>query len=85
VITAYPFEGQNFDDIVANIGQEPFGLRTGFTELDNMTRGLHPGELTILAGRSSMGKSAFMLDVALHLDCSVAIFLRKVGCKLHEY
>jgi len=79
MIQAYPVESQNFDDIVANIGQEPFGLRTGFTELDNMTRGLHPGELTILAGRSSMGKSAFMLDVALHLDCSVAIFSLEMG------
>jgi replicative DNA helicase len=33
------------------------GLATGFVDLDEMTSGLHPGELIIVAGRPSMGKA----------------------------
>lgn len=40
------------------------GLSTGLTDLDNITGGLHPGELTILAGRPSMGKSALAVNIA---------------------
>ena len=40
------------------------GLATGFHALDGMTRGLQPGELTIVAARPSMGKSAFAANVA---------------------
>ena len=39
------------------------GEPTGFTELDNMTAGLHRGDLIIVAGRPSMGKSALALNV----------------------
>ena len=42
------------------------GVPTGFTELDDLTAGLHPGELLILAARPSMGKTAFSLNIALH-------------------
>ncbi len=34
------------------------GLSTGLTDLDEMTGGLHPGELTLVAGSTSMGKTA---------------------------
>ena len=37
---------------------------TGFTDLDNMTNGLHGSELVILAARPSMGKTAFALNIA---------------------
>lgn len=40
------------------------GLRTGFTTLDEMTGGLRPGELVVVAGRPSQGKTAFGLNVA---------------------
>ncbi len=33
------------------------GVATGFVDLDEMTSGLHPGELIIVAGRPSMGKA----------------------------
>lgn len=82
MITAYPFEGQNFNEIAANIGNEPFGLRTGFTQLDEMTRGLHPGELTVIAGRSSMGKSSLMTDMILHIDYPVAVFSLEMSYKV---
>lgn len=39
------------------------GEPTGFTELDNMTAGLHKGDLIIAAGRPSMGKSALTLNI----------------------
>lgn len=40
------------------------GLETGFDALDNMTTGLHKSELTIIAARPSMGKSAFAINIA---------------------
>lgn len=42
------------------------GLSTGFTELDRATTGFHPGDLVILAGRPSMGKTSFALNIAEH-------------------
>ena len=43
------------------------GISTGFTKLDEMTGGLHSGELIILAARPSMGKTAFALNIAWHV------------------
>lgn len=40
------------------------GLGTGFWALDKMTGGLRGGQLTIVAGRPAMGKSAFMVNMA---------------------
>jgi replicative DNA helicase len=40
------------------------GVPTGFTELDQRTAGLQPGDLIIVAGRPSMGKTAFALNIA---------------------
>jgi replicative DNA helicase len=43
------------------------GLRTGFANLDQVTNGLQPEELIILAARPSMGKSAFAMNLALNV------------------
>lgn len=43
------------------------GLMTGFAALDRLTLGLHGGDLTVLAAVPGMGKSAFALNVALHV------------------
>ena len=40
------------------------GLSTGFRDLDEKTNGFHPAELIILAARPSMGKTAFVLNLA---------------------
>src|SRR5579875_686496 len=50
-------------DRYANRGQLT-GLTTGFADLDNLTSGLQRGDLVIVAGRPSMGKTAFALNVA---------------------
>ena len=43
------------------------GLETGFRDYDALTGGLHDGELSILAARPSMGKTALALNVAEHV------------------
>jgi len=43
------------------------GLETGFYDLDNMTAGLQPAHLVIVAGRPSMGKTSFALALAGHV------------------
>ena len=54
------------------------GISTGFTKFDEMTGGLHGGELIILAARPSMGKTALALNMAWHVAAKafqpVAIF-----------
>ncbi len=40
------------------------GVETGFTDLDRLTSGLQPSDLIIIAGRPSMGKTSFALDIA---------------------
>jgi replicative DNA helicase len=42
------------------------GVPTGFHELDELTAGLHAGELIIVAARPSMGKTALSLNIATH-------------------
>jgi replicative DNA helicase len=45
-------------------GQGTSGVPTGFFDLDDLTSGLQPGEMFILAARPSMGKTAFSLNLA---------------------
>ena len=59
------------------------GVATGFTDLDSKTSGLQPGDLVIVAGRPSMGKTAFALNIAEHVALEsakpVAIFSMEMG------
>ena len=54
------------------------GVSTGFIDLDRLTAGLQPSDLIIVAGRPSMGKTAFALNIAQHVGITgkqgVAIF-----------
>jgi replicative DNA helicase len=51
-------------EIAQKRGGEMVGVPTGFAELDDMTHGLHPGQLIILAARPAVGKSTLALDIA---------------------
>ena len=59
------------------------GLPTGFTDLDRMTSGLQPGDLVIVAGRPSMGKTALAMNMAEHAALEtgmpVGIFSMEMG------
>jgi len=48
------------------------GVPTGFTDLDQMTAGLQGGDLLIVAGRPSMGKTAFALNIVEHAGVHAA-------------
>jgi replicative DNA helicase len=54
------------------------GVPTGFADLDRLTAGLQRSDLVIVAGRPSMGKTAFCLNIAEHAalraDVGVALF-----------
>lgn len=54
------------------------GISTGFIDLDYKTSGMQPSDLVLVAARPSMGKTAFVLNVAQHMafknDVTVAIF-----------
>lgn len=51
-------------DVLFDRGQRVTGIETGFVDLDNMTSGLQPGELIIIAARPSLGKTALALNIA---------------------
>ncbi|MDP2433779.1 MAG: replicative DNA helicase [Pseudomonadota bacterium] len=62
---------------------EVTGVATGYSDLDTKTSGLQPGDLIIVAGRPSMGKTAFSLNiaenVALDSNLPVAVFSMEMG------
>jgi len=59
------------------------GLPTGFTDLDRMTSGLQPGDLIIVAGRPSMGKTSLAMNIGEHVaireGLPVAVFSMEMG------
>ena len=59
------------------------GVATGFVDLDEQTTGLQPGDLVIVAGRPSMGKTSLALNmaehVALELKLPVLVFSMEMG------
>ena len=69
-----------YDDMVQNSLTKGTvtGVPTGFNYMNNMTGGLHGGELIIVAGRPGMGKSSFAVNIAEHAaikeNIPVAIF-----------
>ncbi len=49
------------------------GVPSGFSDLDKMTAGFQPSDLIIIAGRPSMGKTAFALNIAQHVGVTQGI------------
>ncbi len=64
-------------------GSEITGVASGFADLDRMTAGMQPGDLIIIAGRPSMGKTSFALNIAEHVALNeqlpVAVFSMEMG------
>lgn len=62
---------------------EVTGIPTGFIDLDAKTSGMQPGDLVIVAGRPSMGKTAFSMNIAEHVAVEarlpVAVFSMEMG------
>ena len=65
-------------DELFNTGAAVTGLSTGFTDLDEKTSGLQPADLVVVAGRPSMGKTTFAMNlvenVLMRTDDSVLVF-----------
>jgi replicative DNA helicase len=49
------------------------GISSGFADLDDITWGFEPGQLIILAGRPSMGKTALALNIAEHVALNLSV------------
>jgi replicative DNA helicase len=51
-------------EAIGSRGGQMTGVPTGFTDLDSLTNGLHPGQMIIIAARPAIGKSTLALDFA---------------------
>lgn len=51
-------------DLLHQSGGDITGIPTGFNEFDKLTAGLQPGDLVIIAGRPSMGKTTLAINIA---------------------
>ncbi len=58
---------QSFEQIEKRDGRHVTGVATGYFELDEWTCGLQNGEMIIIAGRPSMGKTSLALNIAEHV------------------
>lgn len=67
---------KQLDDIQQ--GNLPQGVKTGFRDIDDLTQGLQPGQMIVVAGRPAMGKSTLGVDfarsAALHQGLTTVIF-----------
>jgi len=74
---------QAFELIEKREGSHVTGLATGYYELDGLTCGLQNGEMIIIAGRPSMGKTSLALNIAEYIGAvekiPVAIFSLEMG------
>ncbi len=59
------YEADNPSDIT--------GVPSGFIDLDRMTSGLQPGDMIVVAGRPSMGKTAFAMNIAEHVGVEMGL------------
>ncbi|MCT1956103.1 MULTISPECIES: replicative DNA helicase [Dermabacter] len=68
----------DFIEMLQSRGGQVNGVPTGFAEFDELTQGMHPGQMIIFAGRPAMGKTTLGMDVmrsaAIHNGMASAIF-----------
>ncbi len=71
------------NELHENGAEDVTGVRTGFYKIDQMTSGLQPGDLIVLAARPSMGKTALALNIAEHVAVAeglpVIVFSMEMG------
>ncbi|GGL39250.1 replicative DNA helicase [Phycicoccus endophyticus] len=71
---------ETMEEIEAASGRtdELIGVPTGFIELDELTHGLHPGQMVVVAARPAVGKSTLGIDIvrtaAIKHDMAAAVF-----------
>jgi replicative DNA helicase len=61
-------------DAISRRDGEMIGVPTGFSELDQLTHGLQPGQMVVVAARPAVGKSTIGLDAAIRHGKSAVIF-----------
>lgn len=68
----------DFIEMLQSRGGQVNGVPTGFAEFDELTQGLHPGQMIIFAGRPAMGKTTLGMDVlrsaAIHNGMASVVF-----------
>jgi replicative DNA helicase len=75
---------ERIDELYSREGSsEITGVPTGWIDLDRMTSGLQPGDMVVVAGRPSMGKTAFSMNIAENVAVEeglpVAVFSMEMG------
>ena len=75
---------ERIDELYSREGNSDVtGIPTGFADLDRMTSGLQEGDLVIVAGRPSMGKTAFSINIGEHVAMEtgmpVLVFSMEMG------
>jgi replicative DNA helicase len=65
-------------------GSSITGFPTGFKKLDELTSGLHPTDLVIVAARPGMGKTSFVLNVAINVAQPLVIGNDPTGYETYE-
>ncbi len=60
------------------------GVQTGFKELDLALDGLQPGELVVIAGRPSSGKSALVMNIATHAAIAQSLSVLVFSVEMSE-
>ncbi|MYM20698.1 replicative DNA helicase [Brevibacterium sp. 5221] len=70
-------------DRTASHGDDTVGVPTGFYEFDELTNGLHPGQMIVIAARPGVGKSTLALDMArsaaIHHSQATVVFSLEMG------
>lgn len=64
--TAYETSSQVYGKLVNQAQKPTMGLKTGFSSLDHIIGGYYPGDFIVLAGRTTLGKTAFAIDTTGH-------------------